>query len=85
MKVKTVQKIGKAIGKTTAGLTMLLIYAILATFSWSVTCGIYKVVSVCCAFTYGWKFATILWLIWFVPFMVASHWEYIRSFGGKTE
>lgn len=57
MKKSTVKIIGTGIG-------FLFVVAIIYAFSWIVTCGIIKLITMCFGLAFSWGIATGIWLIW---------------------
>lgn len=57
MKKSTANLIGTGIG-------VLLVLVIAYAFSWIVTCGIIKLITMCFGLTFNWGIATGIWLIY---------------------
>jgi hypothetical protein len=62
LKPKTTRKAGMAIGCLAA----VLIYILACALSWIITCGVYKMVTLCFGLEYTWGSATCVWLIMFL-------------------
>lgn len=46
------------------GIGFLFVVAIIYAFSWIVTCGIIKLITMCFGLAFSWGIATGIWLIW---------------------
>lgn len=62
MNAKTAKRAGWAIGC----LTTILIYIVACALSWIVTCGVFKLITMCFGWTYTWGIATGIWLIMYL-------------------
>lgn len=58
MKPKTVKRMGVAAGVLAA----IVVYLAVCAFSWIVTCGIIKLITLCFGLAFSWKVATGIWL-----------------------
>lgn len=52
--------------KTKKLIITLVIYSLALTASWLMTCGIYKLVTLCFGWEFRWSIATGIWLIYMV-------------------
>lgn len=68
MKIKNIRRAGWAIGCFAA----IIIYILACALSWIVTCGVFKLITMCFGWTYTWGTATGIWLIIFLFRMVFS-------------
>lgn len=59
LKAKSVKKWGAAIGVLFA----VLVYLIACAVSWTFTCGVIKLVTLCFGWTFTWSVATGIWLL----------------------
>lgn len=62
MRRKTARRAGRAIGCLAA----ILLYILVCTVSWIITCGLFKLVTLCFGWEYTWGIATGIWLIMFL-------------------
>ena len=62
MRRTNIRKAGLAIGCLTA----ILIYIFACALSWIITCGVFKLVTMCFGWEYTWGIATGIWLIVFL-------------------
>lgn len=62
LKPKTARRAGWAIGCLTA----VLIYIAACALSWIVTCGVFKLITLCFGWEYTWGTATGIWLIMYL-------------------
>ena len=57
--------------KTTRGIiAVLFLMAALTAFSWIVTCGLVKLITLCFGWTFSWPIATGIWLVMILLRMV---------------
>ena len=68
LKPKTTRKVGWAIGCLAA----IVIYILACVLSWIITCGLFKLVTLCFGWEYTWGVATGVWLIIFLAKHVFS-------------
>ena len=68
---KTIRKAGMAVGC----LAVVLIYILACAGSWIMTCGVFKLVTLCFGWEYTWGVATGIWLIIFLAKQVFSSCE----------
>ena len=68
MKIKTYRRAGWAIGCLTA----ILIYIFACALSWIVTCGVFKLITMCFGWEYTCGIATGIWLIMYLAKHVFS-------------
>jgi hypothetical protein len=68
LKPKTTRKAGMAIGCLAA----IVIYILACAGSWIMTCGLFKLVTLCFGWEYTWGVATGVWLIMFLAKHVFS-------------
>lgn len=66
MKAKTARRLGTALGCLAA----FLIFALVATVSWAITCGLIKLITLCFGWTFSWSIATGIWMIFWL-----TNWE----------
>lgn len=71
MNPKTTRRVGLAIGCLTA----ILIYIFACALSWIVTCGVFKLITLCFGWEYTWGIATGIWLIMYLAKQVFSSGE----------
>lgn len=62
LKAKNVRRAGWAIGCLAA----IVIYIFACALSWIITCGVFKLITMCFGWTYTWGTATGIWLIMFL-------------------
>lgn len=64
----------KLFGTVTSGIIAIaLIYVAAYAFSWIVTCGIIKLITLCFGWTFKWSIATGIWLIICIAKTIFSH------------
>ena len=60
--------------KTTRGIiAVLFLMAALTAFSWIVTCGLVKLITLCFGWTFSWSIATGIWLVMILLKSIFSH------------
>lgn len=60
------------VGWTIGCMTAILIYIAACAISWIVTCGVFKLVTLCFGWEYTWGIATGVWLIMYLAKQVFS-------------
>lgn len=56
-----------------AGFAVFILIAGVYAFSWIMTCGLIKLVTMCFGWTFSWKIATGVWLILCIAKKIFSH------------
>jgi hypothetical protein len=73
MKAKNVKIAGKVFGGFVGAILAIIILAVTCGFSWIITCGIIKLITMCFGWTFNWAWATGIWLVMFLLKSVFSH------------